>query len=1285
MTNPLRNPVITFGLLTVIIALVYAGFELNWNKNQATPDGSNAAIERSLDIAEALFNDIHDDFVSQSIQLKERLENRLNDNFTRQAATAEFSSSDFWGINLFRNNSLYAWQGFALTPPPQHRLSLTDSLYVTVYQRRNVVFLFGQITFEIGDNDSFDLYTTRRIEQKNVLPIALEQEVDLANTIQLKNEYPVRFSFLTSRPSQLQSYRKLSTLNADSVGVVYSSIEDLDLYLSRYESEIHKSRTVFQGVLFLMLIILFFMWTTAMNNKYRFLYQLAGFAICWILISGSDLPYRWIPHFLSDEQDHFKSTYRELSMYAIHSIFLFLVSIALSRHLILFASNQKKNRPILTLIIAFCYGILQTFFILFYILYTRDVIISSNLLLIELSIFPGIETLLFYLFSGFFLLSVSTILIAIGWYLLSIEDDKTTVLGVFALFGFLITLFTVNIFTDAALILSWIFPLSVFMFAILIFAAFYIYHYPQHFAQTSGFRLLLAGTLFAAICGYTIIANSHQTNLDAQLFSAATQFSTEEDVEAREVTRSVLAGIEQRLLFYTQEDITERRSAFEGQFNRAVLASIRDEWRRFSFDIQLLLPNGTQIADYSTGLDTPPDILNMEMIRTAYNQERIRRETNRPVVQARSVTANDNYSTFYRGWIPVYDEITTNRIIAWIYCSVYIERPDFNKPIRAVLAASTLDDWKSSYYLSEYVNGLMTQNTVKGIYKGQPEYTRLPDRELQIAYSDSIAYITNITTQGVFREVLINTRENTVVKASTPIPGFDNHLFSFFRFNILLILSGLILFPLLSLSGVESFKLFRQNRKFRHRLLDGLVLVTILFLVVLILATQFTINKQNERNLQREIVTKLDNLAESIRFEQLQSTAGNTGVFSLSRLTSPLNVDAIFYENLLVSESTTPQIFQQNLLPRIIPYDVFDFLYLRQRKHLITTINIGDQTLLIGYRALLNDQNQTIGAIAIPTFVHSPIYTEQMLETTSYMLAMYLLIFGIFIIGAVIISNRLTKPLQFIQAGLNKISGGDLNTTIPVSSRDEIGLLSESYNEMVGKLKKVQSELALAEREAAWKEMAQQVAHEIKNPLTPMKLNIQHLQRQLENRTESPEELRRQIDKISVNIIEQIESLNKIASDFSKFAKPVQGDFKEVELTKLLESVALLYEHDEKIKIRTEILSDHLIIKGAPEELTRTIINLVKNGLEAMDNEGEITLKLKRIGKQAVIEVSDKGKGIEPELNDRIFVPNFSTKSSGTGLGLAISKKIIEAHNGEITFTSKPGKGSTFRIHLPLL
>ncbi|MDZ7690332.1 MAG: HAMP domain-containing protein [Balneolaceae bacterium] len=139
-----------------------------------------------------------------------------------------------------------------------------------------------------------------------------------------------------------------------------------------------------------------------------------------------------------------------------------------------------------------------------------------------------------------------------------------------------------------------------------------------------------------------------------------------------------------------------------------------------------------------------------------------------------------------------------------------------------------------------------------------------------------------------------------------------------------------------------------------------------------------------------------------------------------------------------------------------------------------------------------------MAAIAIPTFLQSPKYDQQLLETTSYLIILYLVIFGIFIVGTTLVSSRSsTRPLVYIQRGLNKISEGDLDTKIPVTSNDEIGNLANAYNEMVIRLKELQDELAAAEREAAWKEMAQQVAHEIKNPLTPIKLNIQHLERQM--------------------------------------------------------------------------------------------------------------------------------------------------------------------------------------------
>ena len=340
--------------------------------------------------------------------------------------------------------------------------------------------------------------------------------------------------------------------------------------------------------------------------------------------------------------------------------------------------------------------------------------------------------------------------------------------------------------------------------------------------------------------------------------------------------------------------------------------------------------------------------------------------------------------------------------------------------------------------------------------------------------------------------------------------------------------------------------------------------------------------------------------------------------------------------------------------------------------------------MLIGYRSILNDQNIPIATIAIPTFLESPKYDQQLLETISYLILVYLFVFGLFILGSTFISKQLTRPLVHIQRGLNKISGGNLDTTIPVTSDDEIGNLAEAYNNMVSRLKKLQKELAAAEREAAWKEMAQQVAHEIKNPLTPMKLNVQHLERQLKSDSQNPEELKKKVQQITANLIEQIQSLNNIASDFSKFSQPLTEDFKEVNLKTILASVAKLYEHDEKVSIKKKVPKEPVKIQGISDELKRVIINLVKNAYEAMPDEGgKIVLELYIHQQNVFIEIEDNGIGIAEEDRPNIFVPNFSTNSSGTGLGLAISKKIIEAHNGSISFASVEGEGTTFVIKLP--
>ncbi|HKK44926.1 MAG TPA: HAMP domain-containing sensor histidine kinase, partial [Balneolaceae bacterium] len=168
------------------------------------------------------------------------------------------------------------------------------------------------------------------------------------------------------------------------------------------------------------------------------------------------------------------------------------------------------------------------------------------------------------------------------------------------------------------------------------------------------------------------------------------------------------------------------------------------------------------------------------------------------------------------------------------------------------------------------------------------------------------------------------------------------------------------------------------------------------------------------------------------------------------------------------------------------------------------------------------------------------------------------------------------------------------------------------------------------------------------------------------------------------NLIEQIQTLNNIASDFSKFSQPVNEEFSRIDLSSVLSSVAELYQHDEKTNVRLQSQNGSVHVQGLPDELRRVFINLVKNAYEAMPDEGgEIILRLYEKQQHVFVEVEDNGSGISEENRPNIFVPNFSTKSSGTGLGLAICKKIIEAHEGSITFASVEGEGTTFVIKLP--
>jgi nitrogen fixation/metabolism regulation signal transduction histidine kinase len=231
---------------------------------------------------------------------------------------------------------------------------------------------------------------------------------------------------------------------------------------------------------------------------------------------------------------------------------------------------------------------------------------------------------------------------------------------------------------------------------------------------------------------------------------------------------------------------------------------------------------------------------------------------------------------------------------------------------------------------------------------------------------------------------------------------------------------------------------------------------------------------------------------------------------------------------------------------------------------------------------------------------------------------------------------------------------------------------------MVEKLEKSARLLKRSERENAWREIAQQIAHEIRNPLTPMKLNVQYLQRCYAGKDKNFDE---KFKNLTTSLITQIEALNDVASMFSDLARAESSEMVLLDIVPLLRSSVLLYNNTSSVDVIFTTTLEKALVKAREPELLRVFNNLVKNAVQAVgDGEGRVEVVLFEENNQYIVQVKDSGKGISEELKKKIFLPYFTTKSGGTGIGLAIVKNIITELGGSITFDSETGKGTVFTI-----
>lgn len=407
--------------------------------------------------------------------------------------------------------------------------------------------------------------------------------------------------------------------------------------------------------------------------------------------------------------------------------------------------------------------------------------------------------------------------------------------------------------------------------------------------------------------------------------------------------------------------------------------------------------------------------------------------------------------------------------------------------------------------------------------------------------------------------------------------------------------------------------------------------------------------------------------------------------YQLRRWSTVFSTDInIFNANGKLWSTSRNKIYNLGLLSEQMNPKAIEALEIEEKSTFLQRENIGSLTYLSGYTPIFNHDREKIGYLNILHFNQQNVFDEQLKQFFVNIINVFMLLLVLSVVIAYLASSWITKPLIALRNSFASMQLGKNNKRIHYTGSDEIGSLVTEYNQKLDELEETARKLAQSERESAWREMAKQVAHEIKNPLTPMKLSVQHLQRIFDP---SDPEIEKKIAKTTQSLVDQIDALTAIANEFSNFAKLPKPNFVSLNLVDLCQSAIAFFDNNGETEITfSQHPSEPIYIWADKDLMLRVLNNLITNGIQAVEHNAKATidLSLQQTPTHTILFVKDNGKGISPDQLETIFEPYFTTKSTGTGLGLAMVKQIIELHNGRIEVEETSSAGTTFKVEIPL-
>ena len=494
------------------------------------------------------------------------------------------------------------------------------------------------------------------------------------------------------------------------------------------------------------------------------------------------------------------------------------------------------------------------------------------------------------------------------------------------------------------------------------------------------------------------------------------------------------------------------------------------------------------------------------------------------------------------------------------------------------------------------------------------------------------------------------------------------NLFNFFKIFILH-----SIFILLTLCVIIFYRIKNIRYSFRIQLLIAFLLVSLIPIIMLAIYNRQIVSKRSDEATTSELHERIDYIERNINAQRNQNTENLHQKFEQAGY--GLGITFTVYDESDLIYSSKEQYYSSGIFSKKLNPKIFYYLnYLSYREFLTKEtidnftynsfykkINVDGKNYILGVNDAFNRVKVNLSAVEIDVSLFG-IYSFAIL---------------IIIILSTLLADKISHPVRNLTKAMSSVKQGDLNVQIVNREKGELKDLLNGFNSMVSELKNNQEELAEFEREKAWKEMAKQVAHEIKNPLTPMKLSMQQLIISFKDKKTNFEEI---FEKLSTTILNQIENLNQIASEFSRFARMPRIKLEEIDLISVIKDTSLLFV-DDKLKFEINSNLSFSYIEADISQLQRLFINLIRNSMQASSTR--IIFKILSEADNYLVYVTDNGKGIPQEFKNRIFDENFTTKEKGMGIGLKLIKKYLEDINGQIILIETSPSGTTFSISIP--